>query len=134
RHPDFAAMAVRIGRAVSEEKEFENALRMAEADKAKFCVENDYIVSALLEIVSDAGEVSGTASELVSTLRAHDEEAFKFLKARSVSNKLANAWPHIQKVFNAHKYTKHGGILKYKLTLREQPNDQQSSTEMVTVE
>ena len=54
RHPDFAASAVRIGRAIGREKESIAALRAAEQDKSIFCVENDYIGAAVLAYISQA--------------------------------------------------------------------------------
>jgi hypothetical protein len=50
-HPDFAAFAVRIGRAIGRESEAIHALKSAEHDKSAFCVENDLIGSALLDFV-----------------------------------------------------------------------------------
>jgi hypothetical protein len=38
RHPDFAAFAVRIGRAIGRESEAVAALRSAELDKSAFCI------------------------------------------------------------------------------------------------
>lgn len=52
RHPDFAAFAVRVGRALGRETEAISALRYAEADKSAFCVENDdfgLAISTLLQ-------------------------------------------------------------------------------------
>ena len=72
RHPDFAAFAVRIGRALSREAETVAALQSAEADKSAFCLENDSIGAALLAYLGTAGTFTGTAAELVPHLVATD--------------------------------------------------------------
>jgi hypothetical protein len=48
RHPDFAAFAVRIGRALNREAATVAALQSAEMDKSAFCLENDTVAAALL--------------------------------------------------------------------------------------
>lgn len=48
RHPDFAALAVRIGRAIGREAESIHALKSAEQDKSFFCLENDTIATAFV--------------------------------------------------------------------------------------
>jgi hypothetical protein len=119
RHPDFAAFAVRIGRAVGLESQFVAALRTAEADKSQICVESDSIGSALLALVAEHGQIKGTASDFVNLLTDHDPRTFERLNARKVSNKLGNLWPHLEGVLDAAKTTVHGGILEYTLGQRE---------------
>src|ERR1035437_9085016 len=72
RHPDFAAIAVRIGRALSREAEAVAALKHAEADKSAFCLENDNIGAALLAYLRTVKSFSGTAGELAPHLIATD--------------------------------------------------------------
>lgn len=59
RHPDFAAFAVRLGRALGREAEAIAALQHAEADKSAFCLENDSIGAALLAYLRAAKSLPG---------------------------------------------------------------------------
>ena len=68
RHPDFAAFAVRIGRALSREAETVAALQSAETDKTAFCLENDSIAAALMSYLRIAGSFTGTAANCGCTL------------------------------------------------------------------
>lgn len=97
RHPDFAAFAVRIGRAIGRETEAIGALRAAEADKSAFCLENDSITSALMTFLRDVGSWSGTAAALVPHLVAVDGDLKDRLSARRLGKRLATVWPHLQK-------------------------------------
>lgn len=69
RHPDHAAMAFRIGRAMGMEGEAVAALQAAELDKSHFNLENDPLGVVLLELVeSSSCELSGTAAELAQMI------------------------------------------------------------------
>ena len=52
RHPDFAAFAAKIGRAIGRSDEVVSALQKAEKDKSLFCLENDFVASPLLDYLS----------------------------------------------------------------------------------
>lgn len=119
RHPDFASLAVRIGKALGREDDFTNALRSAEADKSRICVENDWVGGALLTWLQDTTEVVGTAGDLTNSLQSQDGVTFARLTARKLAKTLANLWPHLEAVFNAHKEMKHGGVLEYSFSRRE---------------
>lgn len=97
RHPDFAAFAVRIGRALSREKETVAALQSAEADKAAFCLENDSIAAALITYLRTAGTFTGTAAELAPHLIAMDSDLSGRLSAKRLGKRLAALWPHLAK-------------------------------------
>jgi hypothetical protein len=97
RHPDFAAFAVRIGRALSREAETVAALQSAEADKAAFCLENDTIAAALLAHLSTAGTFTGTAAQLVPHLVATDGDLKEKLSAKRLGKRLSALWPHLSK-------------------------------------
>lgn len=118
RHPDFAAFAVRIGRALGQEERFVAALRCAETDKSLICIENDNIGSALLALVPRHGKMEGTASGFAATLLEFDPVTFERLNARKFGNKVANLWPHLESVFDARKETKSGGALEYSFAER----------------
>jgi hypothetical protein len=97
RHPDFAAFAVRIGRALSREKETVAALQSAEADKAAFCIENDTIAAALLAYLRVAGTFTGTAAELAPHVVEMDGELKDKLSPKRLGKRLAALWPHLSK-------------------------------------
>ena len=98
RHPDFAAFAVKIGRALGRESEAVAALKQAEADKSAFCLENDSIGAALLNYLNRAKSFNGPAADLVSCLVSVDGELAGQLSAKRLGKRLAAIWPHLQGV------------------------------------
>ena len=114
RHPDFAAFAVKLGRAMGREDDAVQALSAAEMDKSRFNLENDPIGLAIIEAVGDGPAFSGTAAELVERLKAADP-SFE-LSARKLSKRLAKLWPHFQAIFRGTMEKGHGGFTKYTLT------------------
>jgi hypothetical protein len=109
RHPDFAAFAVRIGRALGREAEAIAALKHAEADKSVFCLENDAIGTALLAYFRTVNSFSGTAAELVPRLIEMDGELAERLTAKRLGKRLAAIWPHIAATFSARRSEARGG-------------------------
>ncbi len=97
RHPDWAAFAVKIGRAFGREAEVVTALQTAEADKSAFCLENDSIGAALLAYLAQAGNFSGTAAELVPKIIEMDIELQGRLSPKRLGKRLAALWPHLEK-------------------------------------
>jgi len=97
RHPDFAAFAVKIGRALGREAEAIEALKTAEADKAAFCLENDSIGAALLAYLAEARTFTGTAADLAPHLIAVDGDLDGKLSSKRLGKRLAALWPHLQK-------------------------------------
>jgi hypothetical protein len=112
RHPDFAAFAVRVGRALGREEETLRALKAAEADKSQFCLENDPIGSAVVRLVRERGTVTGTAAALNDYLK---EDELSWLTPRKLSKRLTALWPHIQAVMDARKEVAHAGALLFTL-------------------
>lgn len=99
RHPDFAAFAVKIGRALGREAECVAALQQAEADKSAFCLENDPVAAALLAYLRGSGAFTGTAAELVPLLSEVDptlNEA-RPLSSRRLGKRLVALWPHLNR-------------------------------------
>jgi hypothetical protein len=102
RHPDFASFSVRLGRALDREPEMIAALKTAESDKSAFCLENDFIGSALLAALADGQVFTGTANELRTKLIEADPEiaglaeSGKF-SAKRLSKRLTALWPHFKK-------------------------------------
>ena len=99
RHPDFAAFAVKIGRALGREAEAVVALQTAEADKSSFCLENDSVAPAVLGYVRHVGEFDGSAAVLLPLLRQHDPELPENLSPRGLGKRLSNLIPHLARVF-----------------------------------
>jgi hypothetical protein len=119
RHPDFAAFAVRIGRALSRENETVAALQSAEADKANFCLENDTIAAALLAYLRSVGTFTGTAAELAPHLVEMDGDLRDKLSAKRLSKRLTALWPHVAKALaTARRETDRKGFIVFTLKAR----------------
>ncbi|MEI6166531.1 MAG: hypothetical protein WCS52_04995 [bacterium] len=115
RHPDFAEMAIRIGRAVGRGDEAVMALRAAEADKGMFSIENDNVGAALLELVR-AGSFKGTAAELVVAITRVDPSFVGKLSPKTLSKRMSKLWPHLERVFKVtQERDTHTKMLKYTL-------------------
>jgi len=100
RHPDFAALAVRLGRSIGREAETVSALAGAESDKSLFCLQNDSLGSALLTLVSNDTQFTGGAAELRTALAAADPAIGEWSN-KGVGRRLADLWPHVVSVFAA---------------------------------
>jgi hypothetical protein len=98
RHPDFAAFAVRIGRATGREAETIGALKSAELDKSLFCLENEPIALALLACLANGETFTGTASELRPKLIEIDSDLADKLSAKRLGKRLSMLWPHLEKI------------------------------------
>ena len=101
RHPDFAEMAVRIGRAIGREKETISALDLAERDKYLFCIENDHVADTLLEFLDTKNSFTGTAKELREELHTFDNTFIDQRgrpSAKAVGKRLSTLWPHLKRV------------------------------------
>jgi hypothetical protein len=99
RHPDFAAFGVRIGRALGREADAIKALSAAEADKSRFCLENDPVGLALASTIEAHGSFTGTAAELLPRLVAMDGELEGKLSAKRLGKRLVTLWPHVAALF-----------------------------------
>jgi hypothetical protein len=116
RHPDFAAFAVRLGRALNREAEAVAALKHAEADKSAFCLENDNIGAALLAYLRTVESFSGTAGDLAPKLVEIDSElsAVKPLSPKKLGKRLAAIWPHLQaSLSRCHRETDRNGVWRF---------------------
>lgn len=102
RHPDFAKLAVRIGRATGREAEAVAALKAAEADKSLFNIENDWIGAVLLDLLREE-PFSGTASELLDALKVVDPGLDGKLSVQRLSKRISKLWAHLESVFGATK-------------------------------
>ncbi len=100
RHPDWNALAVRLGRAFGQEAETIAALTAAENDKSLFCLENDSIATAVAAYLREYGRFQGRADELCAELKKMDKE-MDWLTSRKLGKRLAALWPHLEKVHQA---------------------------------
>ncbi|PIY26565.1 MAG: hypothetical protein COZ11_02370, partial [Deltaproteobacteria bacterium CG_4_10_14_3_um_filter_51_14] len=100
RHPDFAEMSVKIGRAIGREAEVVESLKAAEADKSLFNIENDTIGEAVLELVRER-PFTGTAQELLSELVKNGQSLEGKLSTKRLSKRLIKLWPHMENLLSA---------------------------------
>ena len=115
RHPDFAAFAVRIGRAMGREAEAVEALKAAERDKSLFNLENDTVGAVLLEMMQGGSLFTGTASELLERMKAVDPGLEGTLSTKRLSKRLEKLWPHLEATFRARRDSGHGGYSRISL-------------------
>jgi hypothetical protein len=120
RHPDFARLAVRIGRALDLESETIHALGSAEADKHRFCLENDNVGTALASLVARDGTFFGTAADLQPKLIAIDADLDGRLSVKRLGKRLAALWPHIECVMPGSK-REHNRTDTWVFTLKAPP-------------
>ena len=115
RHPDFAAFAVRLGRAMGRGAEAVEALRTAEADKSLFILENDAIGAGILETMRRGIPFDGTAADLLERMKGTDPSLEGTLSAKRLGKRLAKLWPHLQAVLGARQEPGAGGKIRYTL-------------------
>ena len=115
RHPDFAAFAVRLGRAMGRGAEAVAAMKAAEADKSLFNLENDSVSAALLDFMRGGEVFAGTSAELLEKMKAADPSLDSHLSAKRLSKRMQKLWPHLAAVLNARQEVGHGGALHYTL-------------------
>jgi hypothetical protein len=129
RHPDFAAFAVRLGRALGCEEDAVAALAAAETDKSRLCLENDPVGAALLAMMGDDNPgFQGNAGELlaryddqmkiVGGLAKYDSDFSPMSKgntgkplwsAKRLGKRMATLWVHIEAMFDAKRHgNEHG--------------------------
>ena len=119
RHPDFAAFAIRIGRALGHEPEAIAALRAAEADKTDFLIENDPVSASLLAHLRQEGRFEGTAAQLVPHLITINGDLGDWLTAQRLGKRLTSIWPHLQAALaNCQKRPDRTGLLHFEFEAR----------------
>lgn len=121
RHPDFANLAVRIGRAVGRERQVITALRKAETDKSLFNIENDTTGAALIELTRDK-EFAGTAADILQALEKQDR-SFEKVSGRALAKRITKIWPHLQTILKARMIKGHGGFFHYTFGTQADPFD-----------
>ncbi len=103
RHPDFAELGIRIGRAIGRETETVAALQAAESDKGLFNIENDWIGQGVLEAVVKSNGFEGTAGDLLEAIKAADPSFEGKLSTKRLAKNLKHLWPHYQTALRAEK-------------------------------
>jgi hypothetical protein len=108
RHPDFADMAVRIGRQFTNQDAIVEALTLAEMDKSTFNMENDDIGATIKEYFeqTESKTLTGTAGEIVQQLKEIDPDIgvtknSKGLTAKGFGNRLKTIMPHLETLYGA---------------------------------
>jgi len=105
RHPDFAALAVRIGRAIGREQEAIAALQAAESDKSLFNLQNDDLGATLLAFMQGRQDgFRGTADALRTALK-ESGAGFDdcFWTTKRIGRRLEKIWPHLEATLQAKK-------------------------------
>ncbi len=110
RHPDFSALAVRLGRAMGQEQPAIAAIRSAEADKSMFNLENDEVGAAMIELMRTDESFSGTSAELLEKLKVIDPGFEGRLSAKRLAKRINRLWPHLAAAFNGKQDKGHGGL------------------------
>jgi hypothetical protein len=109
RHPDFASLAVRMGRAIGREQDAIDALKNAEADKSMFNLENDEVGNAMIELMNTQNTFEGTAAELLEQLKTIDSSFEGRMSVKRLAKRLVRLWPHLVSMFDAKQEPGHGG-------------------------
>jgi hypothetical protein len=117
RHPDWAAFAVRIGRATEREQETVTALQAGEKDKARFCLENDEVGALIMAAVAEHNLVEGEASELILIVEP-DGYGPRKLTTQKLGKRLNDLWPHLEVVYDARQTPLRSRGKSYRLTRR----------------
>ena len=113
RHPDFAAFAVRLGRAIGRERETVAALQAAEGDKSLFNLQNDEIGAAILDHFTEGRTFTGTAKELLDALKEADPTLDGKWNGARLGKRIGKLWPHLQSVLSAHSEIGRGRVVRY---------------------
>jgi len=109
RHPDFASFAARVGSALACYSSITSALREAEDAKAIFCLENDSVMSALLEVLEAKGAegFKGPMSDLVHEIKVVDE-GLEWLTPKKLGKRLASHWSFLTRKLKICQKQNHG--------------------------
>jgi hypothetical protein len=120
RHPGWGEIAVKIGRALGQEREMIAALGSAETDKAMINIENNPLGQALVDLLSEPGcRFDGTAAELLNKLQGVSSTiAPPRWSAQRVGKKLDAGRIHLSKVFDISSEKKGGKATRLSIIRR----------------
>lgn len=119
RHPDFARIAFRLGRAIGLEAEAIAALGAAEEDKSLFCLENDTVGLAVLNHIRCQGRFSGTAKELLEAMKEGGQlDCDTTLSTKGIGRRLDSIWPHLEAVTDCQREKNRSGVTEYRFHSR----------------
>lgn len=113
RYPDFAGLAVRVGRALGREQDAVDALRDGELEKSRLALASNPIAQLIANHV-ERGGLTGTADEIARELRLTDVKLLRDdqLTAR-VGRCLSSHWTHFARLFAAEKTKDRTNLLHY---------------------
>ena len=118
RHPDFASLAVKIGRAIGREQEVIEALKNAESDKSRFNLENDDIGLAIINLIETSGSFDVNAADLFDKLKRIEPSLEKRSTTQRLGKHLKAIWPHLEQVFEAKCRLGHTKVNHYCISKR----------------
>jgi hypothetical protein len=112
RHPDFAAFAVTLGRAMGCEAEAIASLSAAEEDKSRFNLENDTLGAAITKLMAtEPAGFAGTSAELLTKLASIEPDEFgedatgargkRLWNNKRLGKRLTAIWVHVEALFDA---------------------------------
>lgn len=112
RHPDFAKVAVKLGRAIGEEEEITAALRHAELDKSLFNLQEDPFGQALLVRFQTRYEGSaGAILDHIKPIVGEENVRKRGWNAMKISALLRKLWPHLREIYGIEKRIYAGNTL-----------------------
>lgn len=125
RHPDFGTLAIKLGRAMNAEVEAIAAMSAAEADKSRFCLENDPVGKALLDMMTNEPDgFAGTAAELLDKFAKYDADfgddakgnhGKRLWSSKRLGKRLTSLWLHIESLFDATREKNRNGIANFRI-------------------
>jgi len=93
---------------LGREEEAIIALKEAEKDKPKFCLENDNLGSAIMTLIR-GDSFKGTAAQLLAKLRELDELTFgSKWTPKGVGKRVSFLWSHLCELFKCDSYSQQG--------------------------
>lgn len=120
RHPDFAAFAVRIGRAIGQENAAIEALRASEISKSIFNLKQDSLGELLVQFIK--GECMYTSTAILDKIKEVFGESFVNQKRWNViriGRAIETIFPHLEAIYNAETRISRG-IKQYFFTPTEE--------------
>lgn len=118
RHPDFAAFAVRLGRAIGQEAQTLEALGTAENDKSVMQIENDDFGAMLFKLMRQVQAFAGHSADMRDAMLENvDGFDDSFWTLPKIGRRIERLWPAIRKVFDA-RTTESGHKKRYVLEVK----------------
>lgn len=114
RFPDFAALALRVGRALKMEEDAAAALLDAEADKSRLALANDDVAQGIRSYVLRVERFLGTASQLADILGDSDPQLQRGEQlTAAIAKRLQTHWVHFARIFSVAKVKDRKDVTHY---------------------